>query len=368
MSIETFWNTPSSGRQRSLISLCQQSGLLVVLLVLAVVRSAAWAQAEVAEQFTIGDALPEFFSFTVTGSGRWNALSLEVANSGSRAVAFAVPSGTVFDPLAENYQRMISLQDVSVSVAAGETRTIRLPAACVQFYERVPARSVEFTLSSLSGTSDLDRFLADTRDVDVNVRQLAVWLLTDDLGFSDFDAFYAGSNEYSSSAALRASIQALGLLSDAGFDLERFRLFRDEPGIRWDMTQALPPNLGSSRSLMRTTLRASLDQRPAMFRSLLGLELAYIARQIDGMPITEAATAYDGALSVLQELIDRGADIDAQDSSSGDTLLHRAAREAQTDVIDLLLANGANPEIENNEGVTASMILAAQSSAAGAGD
>jgi hypothetical protein len=134
------------------------------------------------------------------------------------------------------------------------------------------------------------------------------------------------------------------------------------------MTRALPPNLGSSRSLVRTTLRASLDQRPAMFRSLLGMELPSIARQIVGMPITEAATAYDGALGVLQELIDRGADIDAQDSSSGDTLLHRAARDSQTDVIDLLLANGANPEIENSEGVTASVILAAKSSAAGAGD
>jgi hypothetical protein len=298
-----------AGRQSSPMAVCRQPALLALLFVLSVLKSAAWGQSEAAALLIIGDALPDYFSYAVTGSGRWDALTLEVTNAGTRAVEFSVPSGTVFDPLADDYQRMISLRDVSVTVAAGETRTVRLPAACVQFFERVPARSVEFALSTLSGTSDLDRFLAETRGVDVNVRQLAVWLITDDLGLSDFDAFYVGDDSYSSSAAFSAALQALGLLSDAGFDLERFRLFRDEPGIRWDMTQALPPDLDSSRSLMRATLRASLHQRPAMFRSLMELELPYVARQIDGMPIAEAAGAYEGVLDVLQELIDRGADV-----------------------------------------------------------
>lgn len=347
-------------RQSSLIAKARQSGLLVFLLVLCVSRSAAWAQPEAAEQLSIGGGLPDYFSWSITGAGRWNYLSLEVANTGSRAVVFSVPSGTVFDPLSDGYQRMISLEDVSVAVAAGETRTIRLPAACLQFSQRTPVPSVAYALSAFFGTSELDRFLAETGDVDVNLRQLAVWLITDDLGLSDFDAFYLGDDAYSSDAAFSAAIRALGLLREAGFDPERFRLFRGEPGIRWDMTQALPPDLDSSRSLTRAALQASLDQRPAMFHSLMDLELRYINRQLDGMPIVEAATAYDGALDVLQELINRGADIDAQDPISGDTLLHRAARDAQSAVVELLLANGASTEIENNEGISASSILAAQ--------
>jgi Ankyrin repeats (3 copies) len=350
------------------MAVCRQAGLLALLFVLSILKSPAWGQSEAAVHLIIGDALPDYFSYVVTGSGRWDALTLGVTNAGTRAVEFSIPSGTVFDPLTADYQRMISLRDVSVSVAAGETRTIRLPAACVQFNQRVPTRSVGFTLSSLSGTSDLDRFLAETRGVDVNVRQLAVWLITDDLGLADFNAFYAGDDSYSSSAASSAALKALGLLSDAGFDLEQFRLFRDEPGIRWDMTQALPPDLDSSRSLMRTTLRASLDQRPAMFRSLMGLELPYVADQIDGMPLVDAVGAYEGVLDVLQELIDCGADVDAQNSISGDTALHRAARYGRADVVELLLENGANPEIENDEGMTAAAILAEQGAGAGARD
>ena len=349
-------------RQSSLIAIARQSGLLVFLLVLCVSRSAAWAQPEAAEQLTIGGGLPDYVSWSITGAGRWNYLSLEVANAGSRAVVFAVPSGTVFDPQSDGYQQMISLEDVSVSVAAGETRTIRLPAACIQFSARIPAPSVKYALSTLSGTSELDRFLADSGDVNVNLRQLAVWLITDDLGLSDFNAFYLGGDGYSSEAAFSAAIQALSLLREAGFDPERFRLFRNEPGIRWDMTQALPPDLDSSRSLMRSALQASIDRRPAMFHSLMDLELPYISRQLDGMPIVDAATAYDGAIDVLQELIDRGADIDAQDPMSGDTLLHRAARDGQSAVVELLLANGADTEIENDEGISASSILAAQRS------
>ena len=64
-------------------------------------------------------------------------------------------------------------------------------------------------------------------------------------------------------------------------------------------------------------------------------------------------------LSLVQKLLDKGANINQKDTATGETALHAATREgsrreAQTiDIINLLFARGADIHARNNEGNTA---------------
>ena len=53
----------------------------------------------------------------------------------------------------------------------------------------------------------------------------------------------------------------------------------------------------------------------------------------------------------VQKLLDRGADVNAQDNH-GDGPLHGAAQTGNVEILDLLLAKGANPNLMNKEGGT----------------
>ena len=69
--------------------------------------------------------------------------------------------------------------------------------------------------------------------------------------------------------------------------------------------------------------------------------------------------AYFGRVKEMKSLIAQGASVNAKDSGSGSTILHGAAlgsrsltKAAQMEVIKLLLAHGADPNMGNNLGFT----------------
>jgi hypothetical protein len=70
------------------------------------------------------------------------------------------------------------------------------------------------------------------------------------------------------------------------------------------------------------------------------------------------AAAYVGAVALVEDLLRRGADVDARDES-GYTALMYAANGAQEEVVPLLLAAGADPSATDHDG-TAPLMFAAQ--------
>ena len=62
---------------------------------------------------------------------------------------------------------------------------------------------------------------------------------------------------------------------------------------------------------------------------------------------------YDPNCGIISLLLDRGADINAINTKTGDTLLHSVARLRDcVDVVRLLLNRGADPRIKNKKGAT----------------
>ena len=71
-----------------------------------------------------------------------------------------------------------------------------------------------------------------------------------------------------------------------------------------------------------------------------------------------------GDLDVVREAVNSGVDVDAGNSFSGGTALHRAAFHRREDVVSFLLSRGANPNAKSEDGWTPTYIAAGWSSAA----
>ncbi len=70
-----------------------------------------------------------------------------------------------------------------------------------------------------------------------------------------------------------------------------------------------------------------------------------------GTPLHDAALG--GSVDVINELLDHGANIDAQDRESGATPLMLAVSMDRLPAARVLLTRGANPKITDHEGNTA---------------
>lgn len=77
------------------------------------------------------------------------------------------------------------------------------------------------------------------------------------------------------------------------------------------------------------------------------------ADPVDAAKLIEAVFAQD--LKALEQAIAQGADVNAQDPSSGSTALMLACSYGFHDMAELLLSNGADPDVQDNRGMTALM-------------
>lgn len=84
--------------------------------------------------------------------------------------------------------------------------------------------------------------------------------------------------------------------------------------------------------------------------ALLCLSLVAGAKSNDASKALDAARRGDS--TGLAALLDRGADINAVEAGSGQTLLMAATLAGQAGVVDLLLSRGADPKIGEHQGYT----------------
>ena len=104
-------------------------------------------------------------------------------------------------------------------------------------------------------------------------------------------------------------------------------------------------------------LHASHDGMPGLVRLLLDHHADEYARDDDGNTALHFAAAR-GHVDVARLLLERGAEIDAQ-NDAGSTPLHRASeglREGNTVVLQLLLDHGADAQVRNLDGKSASEV------------
>ncbi|WP_300653044.1 ankyrin repeat domain-containing protein [Hydrogenophaga sp.] len=186
------------------------------------------------------------------------------------------------------------------------------------------------------------------------------WLLVLSIGLST--AAWADSFSDFFSAVKRNDVSALRQLAQRGFDLNT-RNEQGEPALflalrdgAWEVSGFL---LGEPS--VQVEVRTRQDETPLMMAALKGrLELArrLIERKAEvnkpgWTPLHYAATNADaGSLALTRLLLEHHAYIDAE-SPNGSTPLMMAAHYGHPSVVKLLLEEGADPLLKNQQGLSA---------------
>ncbi len=86
-----------------------------------------------------------------------------------------------------------------------------------------------------------------------------------------------------------------------------------------------------------------------------GADVAAVARNpMQVMPLHSAATSR--SMAIVQTLLDQGAPVNAK-QQQGWTALHSAAQNGDREMYELLVSHGADPELENDTGVTSAELM-----------
>ena len=175
-------------------------------------------------------------------------------------------------------------------------------------------------------------------------------------------ALWADSFNDFFSAVKRDDVSAVRQLAQRGFDLNT-RNEEGEHGLFLALRDDAPAVSGFllAQSKVQIEIRTPKDESPLMMAALKGkLEAAQrlIARRADvnkpgWAPLHYAATnADDVSLPMVRLLLEHHAYIDAE-SPNGTTPLMMAAHYGHPSVVKLLLEEGADPLLKNQQGLTA---------------
>lgn len=121
---------------------------------------------------------------TVSGTGRVDTLRLEITST--HQIDIVIPVGTLFGSSTSGTQNMIAARTVRLVFLDAGTQTQEIEVYCVNRFLDIPSLGSTFTISTTSTTdaSSPVRKLAaclEQHDAPQRVRQLAVWVVSDEL-------------------------------------------------------------------------------------------------------------------------------------------------------------------------------------------
>jgi hypothetical protein len=171
-----------------------------------------------------------------SGDGIEN-LTIRVRKSVPYPVVVLVPVGTYFTSFRESVQDMVVVAESKVPVSSDAWKSVSLAVACANKPKDIPSSSDKFGVSRSPKREDLARLMPSLKKVNANfgTRQAAVWIVTDDVSFSELGVLvtqfetYPYARERVIKAAEAAG--AMKICDDAGIDISGKRIWRDRAEI-----------------------------------------------------------------------------------------------------------------------------------------
>jgi hypothetical protein len=161
------------------------------------------------------------------GSGI-TTVTVRVKRLAKHELRVLVPAGTLFAASNSSVQDMLALAPADVALPRKNWVDITLEAACADISAAIPGEQDSFTVADAS--AELRRLARRLRsEADVNVRQAAVWIVSDNANFYDLGILvYAGAGR---AIGNEEAARAMQLVDEAGIDIETKAIWLDRQGI-----------------------------------------------------------------------------------------------------------------------------------------
>jgi len=249
-----------------------------------------------------------------------------------------IPVGTFFVNHAGHEQDMVVVHKATVHLADQDIVTATVKSACANIYRSVPDEDSAFDIVISPEAENLQQLVATIEQGNYTqvVKQIAVWVVTDDISRSALDNRYRramfGSSLISSPAASDQDvIRALWLVQEAGIPLEETTLFAE----RVSLVRALANADTEVRDWAADCLDVHLDAI-----------LPYLCACLDD----DVADLREAAVVALGELGDPSAvDPLAQSLYDEDTYVRAAAAKALGEIGDQRAVAPLNQALETEE-------------------
>jgi hypothetical protein len=160
-----------------------------------------------------------------------DSIELDLENLVEEILQVEIPAGTYFVAQNPYNQNMVVTRSEVVVLDPGEFISTMLEAACANIERDVPSEGAGFTIYP-SGSKDLTNLLAvlDNADIPYDVKQAAIWIVTDDADFADLGTLVVQRSVYDAVRVIseQAAAQAMKLVDETGgIDITTRRIWAD---------------------------------------------------------------------------------------------------------------------------------------------
>lgn len=166
-----------------------------------------------------------------SGSGI-QQVSLHVLNLSDERLRFLVPAGTFFAAEDSAAQSMIATGGVlEFDIAPREAMTVSVNAACTNLPLDIPHSGNAFTIAQAPPQPELADVVSRLGNETYDVRQAAVWIITDNADYADLGILVTGA-AYGNVGGVRVidpedAVRAMQIIDAAGVDIRRRRIWRN---------------------------------------------------------------------------------------------------------------------------------------------
>jgi hypothetical protein len=170
---------------------------------------------------------------TVTGSSIEN-VTLHLRNLTAEPQRVYVPAGTFFASNSAAAQSMVVTRGSEYDVQPGQDISVSIDTACANLPLDIPDSSNAFTIAQAPPQPDLTRIAPLLANESYDVRQAAVWIITDNATFDDLGILVTGSGYSDFNMRVideHDAARAIQILDTAGIDVRNRRIWRDRATV-----------------------------------------------------------------------------------------------------------------------------------------
>jgi hypothetical protein len=162
-------------------------------------------------------------------------VSVQIRKLVAGPVAVRIPVGAFFVAASASSQNMVATGERTVRLLDNLWHTVAVPTACANRPKGIPESGDTFSVQRSPHQAELAQLMPvlDKAGVKYEVRQAAVWIVTDNADYDDLGILVASSTGYGGSRVIHEAetARAMKICADAGIDITKKAVWRDRTQI-----------------------------------------------------------------------------------------------------------------------------------------